>query len=166
MVQIGVVGHRYFSDNRVEEFVSEKCFCLLKQYKSLYSNLTTISAIAQGADTIFAAAAIELGLPLRIVRPFLDYDDDFPSVGAKRDYYNLREAACSEKILSFTNRSDEAYEAAMKWVVNRSDVLLAVWDGQPSRGRGGTGQAVQQAIQFNMPWIHLDTTNQNIFYHL
>jgi hypothetical protein len=29
--------------------------------------------------------------------------------------------------------------------VDRSDVLLAVWDGQPARGPGGTGDVVAYA---------------------
>ena len=33
---------------------------------------------------------------------------------------------------------DEAYERAGRHVVDRADVLIALWDGQPPRGRGGT----------------------------
>ena len=40
---------------------------------------------------------------------------------------------------------------AGKVVVDRSSVLLAVWDGQPSRGLGGTADVVAYARQRGVP---------------
>ena len=39
----------------------------------------------------------------------------------------------------------EAYEQAGRYIVEHSDVLLAVWDGLPARGRGGTAEIVAWA---------------------
>jgi hypothetical protein len=36
-------------------------------------------------------------------------------------------------------------------VVDRSSVLIAVWDGQPSRGLGGTADVVTYARQRGVP---------------
>jgi hypothetical protein len=165
MARIGIVGHRYFCDQSVVAFISQQCFGLLEQFKALDPALTTISAIAEGADTIFAEAALKLDLPLEIVLPFRDYVSDFPTEDARERYRRLRAAACTEKILPYATRSDEAYEAAMNWVIMQADLLIAVWDGLPSGGTGGTGYAVQQAIELNQPWIHLNTRNQFVIYH-
>jgi hypothetical protein len=35
--------------------------------------------------------------------------------------------------------------------VDRSDVLLAVWDGRPARGFGGTGDVVAYARRRGVP---------------
>jgi len=51
----------------------------------------------------------------------------------------------SVETLSFDEPSEEAYLAAGCRVVDMSDVLLAVWDGQPARGKGGTGNIVEYA---------------------
>ena len=37
---------------------------------------------------------------------------------------------------------DRAYEQAGRYVVEHSDALIAVWDGLPAQGRGGTAEIV------------------------
>ena len=165
MTRIGIVGHRYFSDRSTAEFIVQQSYRILARLKRKHPTLITISAIAEGADTLFAESAIKLNLPLEIVRPFQSYIDDFPSADAKERYCHLRAAARKEEILPYETRSEEAYEAAMKWVVMRANLLFAVWDGFPPRGRGGTGHAVQQALSHNRPWIHLNSRNRSITYH-
>lgn len=46
-----------------------------------------------------------------------------------------------------------AYEACGRHVVDHSDALLAVWDGEPSAGRGGTGDIVAYARARQRPLI-------------
>ena len=41
--------------------------------------------------------------------------------------------------------SEAAFLAAGRLVVERSDVLAAVWDGKPARGSGGTADVVDYA---------------------
>jgi hypothetical protein len=43
-------------------------------------------------------------------------------------------------------RSDAAYEEAGRIIVDEGDQVLAVWDGQPADGRGGTGDIVAYAL--------------------
>jgi hypothetical protein len=40
---------------------------------------------------------------------------------------------------------NEAYLATGKHLVDECDILLAVWDGQPAKGKGGTGDIVEYA---------------------
>jgi len=39
-----------------------------------------------------------------------------------------------------------AYENVGRYVVDHCDLLLALWDGQPGRGRGGTKEIIDYAI--------------------
>ena len=41
-------------------------------------------------------------------------------------------------------------------MVEHADVLIAVWDGRPARGMGGTADAVAYARQRGVPvlWVH------------
>jgi hypothetical protein len=50
----------------------------------------------------------------------------------------------------------KAYEAVGRFVVRHCDVLIAVWDGKPSNGRGGTAEIVHYAATSGVPiwWIH------------
>ena len=51
---------------------------------------------------------------------------------------------------------EDAYEAAGLYVLDHCDVLLAIWDGQPARGQGGTGWMVAEARRRGLPlaWVH------------
>lgn len=166
LIHIGIVGHRYLKGAETNSFVAQQCLALLQQFKSRYAEVVALSAIAEGADTLFAEAALALGLPIDIVRPFEQYASDFESTCARARYESLRAAARSETRLGYPRRSDKAYLAAMKWVVERSDVLIAVWDGLPSTGVGGTGDAVEQVVFINRDWIHLDVTDLSVKSHV
>jgi hypothetical protein len=58
--------------------------------------------------------------------------------------------------LPFRSPSAEAYWAAGQRIVGLADVLLAVWDGTPSRGVGGTADVVafagQRAVPTTVVW--------------
>jgi hypothetical protein len=58
------------------------------------------------------------------------------------------------------DRYDEArsYEAVGRLVVRNCDLLIAIWDGKPGKGRGGTADTVRFAANFGPPvwWIHAD----------
>lgn len=45
-------------------------------------------------------------------------------------------------------------------LVRRADILIAVWDGLPARGMGGTADVVQEARRVGLPiiWIEKDTS--------
>src|SRR5205823_253697 len=44
-----------------------------------------------------------------------------------------------------------AYERAGRVVLTQSDILLAVWDGHPPRGRGGAAQIVAEGVAHAIP---------------
>jgi len=48
-----------------------------------------------------------------------------------------------------------AYERAGRELISRCDVLLAIWDGKRSRGRGGTAETLLRAAAEGMPCIWL-----------
>ena len=53
------------------------------------------------------------------------------------------------------NQAAAAYEAVGGVIVSHSDLLIAIWDGQPGGGRGGTENVIQMAIKAGVPvvWI-------------
>ena len=165
MFRIGIVGHRYLSSAETIAFVTDQSLSALKQVQAEHSEVVALSAIAEGADTLFAEAALTLDIPLEIVRPFGDYAADFETLESKTRYDELRAAARSELTLTYDERSNVAYEAAMNWIVKQSDLLLVAWDGLPAEGAGGTGDAVKQAVQLNKPWLHLNVTDLSVTAH-
>jgi hypothetical protein len=165
MFRIGIVGHRYLANSETVAFVADQSLAALKRARETHPDVVALSAIAEGADTLFAEAALTLSIPLEIVRPFADYAADFETRKAKQRYEKLTVAARDELILSYAVRSNAAYEEAMNWIVHRSDLLLVAWDGLAAEGAGGTGDAVKQAVKLNKHWLHLDVRDLSVKVH-
>jgi len=156
VVRVAIVGHRNLGGARASAFVADASHDLLSAAQRRWPQVAAVSALAEGADTIFAEAALALDIPLRVVTPFRDYESDFVSPATRRRYAELRKAAQSEERLPYGSRSRSAYRAAMRWVVENSDLLVAAWDGRPGLGPGGTADAVQHAAAMGREVIHLD----------
>jgi hypothetical protein len=92
--------------------------------------------------------------------PLTEYLNDFP-VGTSRDaFLELLSQAVETVNMPPVGIRDEAYEAVGRFVVGHSDVLIAVWDGKPARGQGGTGQIVAEARQRGLPLAWIPADNQ------
>ena len=52
--------------------------------------------------------------------------------------------------------ANKAYEAVGLTVLGQADILLTIWDGGASRGRGGTPDMLNAAARLGVPIIHVD----------
>lgn len=139
-----MTGHRDLGD--AEDGVASALRVDLEARQRTHGDhLVALSAIAAGADSLFAEAAISLGIPLDVVLPFEGYDEDFEEGRERERFQALLAAARRTRTLPYEGRSTEAYAAVGRWVVRHSDHLVAVWDGMPARGHGGTGDIVAYA---------------------
>jgi hypothetical protein len=119
--------------------------------------LTIVSALAEGADRLVARQAMLRGARLEVVLPMPrdDYLTDFKTATSQDDFSALLKQASTIAELPGNAGRDKAYERAGRLIVDRSDVLLALWDGQAARGRGGTAEIVSYAHQQNVPVLRL-----------
>ena len=87
-----------------------------------------------------------------------EYARDFQSEASKQDFrYLLARARDNDRWQAPDGlEREEAYERAGRYVVDRCDALIAVWDGEQSRGRGGTAEIVGYAQKQGVPiaWVH------------
>jgi hypothetical protein len=59
---------------------------------------------------------------------------------------------CGERVeLTRERTHEEAYYAAGRYIVDHADRLIAVWDGDPPRGLGGTADVVDYARLIGVP---------------
>ena len=140
MTRIGVTGHQGLPTDAIEE-ITERVAGILRE---LEPPLVGYSSLAEGADQLVAQLILDAGGQLHVVIPSKDYDTTF-SGPPKHEYERLLSAASATTDLSFPEPSEEAYDAAGKWVAEQCNVLIAVWDGLPARGLGGTADAVAHA---------------------
>ncbi|HYV10092.1 MAG TPA: hypothetical protein VE980_04210 [Pyrinomonadaceae bacterium] len=140
-MRIGLTGHQNIPSQALE-YVTRGIADVLDRLKD---ELVGVSSLAAGADQLFASLVLERGGSLQLVIPCRRYEETFPDPEDLTNFRTLLERAVSVETLSFDEPSEEAYLAAGCRVVDLSDVLLAIWDGQPARGKGGTGDIVEYA---------------------
>ena len=120
--------------------------------------LRFVSAIADGTDQIAAETALSLGWELQSILPFRrgDYRASLADAPARERFDALLGRATRVLELPGEDPSDvEAYVMTGRATVAHCDVLIAVWDGLPPRGRGGTAEVVQMAMTAGRPVVHL-----------
>jgi hypothetical protein len=126
----------------------------LRETLRLYvPNLVGVTMLGPGADQLFARVVLELGGILHVVQPTvgMQYRDGFEDDAAQLGYDELYSQASHVQVLEHTESNEQAHMDAGKVVVDRSSVLVAVWDGQPSRGLGGTADVVTYARERGAP---------------
>jgi hypothetical protein len=142
MTRIGCTGHQRLS-SATRRDVAAAVAAILAAHTD--DTLVGVSSLAEGADQLFALAVLAAGGELHLVIPSQGYERTFQSHHSRNTYTALLGLAKSAEILPFHVPSEEAFLAAGQQVADRCDLLLAVWDGQPAAGKGGTADVVAYA---------------------
>lgn len=142
-MRIGVTGHQDIPAEALD-YVTRGINEVLD---SVEDSLVGVSSLAVGADQLFASLVLERGGRLEIVLPSSSYEETFSRAEDLRRFYSLLDRAATVETLSFAESTEEAYLAAGCRIVDLSEVLLAVWDGEPAKGKGGTGDIVKYAMR-------------------
>ncbi|WP_327416005.1 hypothetical protein [Streptomyces sp. NBC_01233] len=148
MTVIAVTGHMDLTEESVP-LVREALVTLLGPY--VEEGLTGVSCIAKGADALFADAVLSLGGQLIVVVPSQDYREAKVKSDYVAEFDRLRQAAAEVAVMPYVEANREAYEAANSELLRRADKLVAVWDGRPGNGRGGTADTVAEARGNGLP---------------
>jgi hypothetical protein len=124
---------------------------------------TVVSPLAEGADRLVAREVLkdreaDLEAPLPLPRD--EYVRDFRSAESRREFDELLARAREVTVLGLGGSRESAYERAGRYVVDRCDVLIALWDGDASGGRGGTADVVAYARERDVPLIWIGATGR------
>src|SRR4029079_1373988 len=120
--------------------------------------LRFVSPVADGADQIAAEVALDLGWELYAILPFerSAYRESLASDDARKRFDELLDRSVS--LLELPGDPTDGLDADVmtgRATVAHCDILIAVWDGRPPRGRGGTGEVVQFALSRGTAIIHV-----------
>lgn len=138
-MRIAVTGHRpkrlKGQQKEVKKWLSEQL--------NKYECTEAISGMAQGADQIFAQAAIEKNIPLICCYPY------------RKNFFHQEEQkilnkAEDIKFISEAYTGNRVYWFRDKYMVDNCDLLLAVWDGVKA---GGTWLTINYAQKIGKPVI-------------
>ncbi|GAA3225282.1 hypothetical protein MTQ10_28520 [Streptomyces sp. XM83C] len=148
MTVIAVTGHIRLTEASLP-LVREALRETLAPYAG---DLTGVSCLAAGADSLFAEVVLELGGRLVAVVPSRDYRSAVVTPEHAGTFDRLVEAADDVTVLDRPVADAAAYEAANQEMLRRAERLVAVWDGAPPGGQGGgTADAVLTARAGGLP---------------
>ena len=177
-LRIGISGHRDVTADHpgltteianAVEYIIERLATDPGRVRSGEIALTAVSALAEGADRLVANEILKhKGSRLEIVLPLPpeDYRRDFGSPASVDEFDELRKkhGSLSDTVQTTGPREEarkEAYELAGHAVVDRSDVMIVVWDGKPARGRGGTADIYSYAQRWQKPILLISITDHS-----
>ena len=117
---------------------------------------TLVSPLASGADQIAASLALERGWTLQAVLPMTREDSAAIDPAAAPEMERLLSASqCVVELPGNPAHPEQAFVLAGRATVAHCDLLIAVWDGLPARGRGGTAETVDLALLRGTPVLHI-----------
>lgn len=150
MTTLAVTGHMNVTHATIP-LVRDALRHVLSRYQP--GELTGVSCLAAGADTLFAEAVLEVGGRLVAVIPPQDYRATKVKAAHADTFDRLTLAAHETLVMPHETANRAAYESANAVLLERADRLVAVWDGnQPVAGKGGgTADVVVRARQMGKP---------------
>lgn len=166
LLRIGVTGHRTLPDDPA---LAEGVRRAIEALKAAFPpspftpvRMAVVSPLAEGADRLVAdevlkqpGAILEAVLPM----PRDQYCEDFATRESRTEFDRLLSRADYIDMLPGCESREAAYEQVGRYVADRCDVLIALWDGLPARGRGGTAQVVSWAREGGVPLLWIDTNS-------
>jgi uncharacterized phage-like protein YoqJ len=146
---LAITGHRpnklggYILPNPVSNEV------MLKLADSLQTIRPTLvlTGMALGVDQWVAQLCAEMNIPFDAVIAFQGYEEKWPK-NSQRTYYHLLSKARHKWILDPGPYRPSLMHHRNHWMVDKSEGLLAVWDGLPG---SGTAACIEYAFSVNRP---------------
>jgi hypothetical protein len=150
---VGITGHQKLEEKDCWLWVG---FAVRTALAEIPRPLVGVSSLAIGTDQLFAELVLKSGGSLEVVVPFPDYWQAFTPGQMRSQYQALLNRATRVDVLPARGSREESYLAAGQLVVERSDLMIAVWNGRAAAGLGGTGDIVRYARQLNRKVLHVD----------
>ena len=163
-----ITGHRpqkvggYQTPNPTEQWVRSQLRALLIGLKARHpDDLTAISGMAVGVDTIWAEEAVRLGIPFVAAVPFRGQERRWPG-SSQQTHRRLIARACEvvyvdEEVGYVEDTIIAMLSSRNRWMVDHSDATIAVWDGS----KGGTRNAVEMTWRAGRSVLVLDPATQS-----
>jgi fumarate reductase subunit D len=163
---IGFTGHRSgYDENLIRPALTQTLTDLKARAAAVGGQAELYASVAEGSDTLCVEVARELGLPVHLLLPLeeTEFAKDFSTPAAwKRSQTQLitarqRPGRGSVHLVSGEATRPECYFNQAMHMLDAVDVVIALWDGQPARGLGGTAQVIAQAQAIGTPVVQISS---------
>ncbi|OPY25714.1 MAG: hypothetical protein A4E28_03000 [Methanocella sp. PtaU1.Bin125] len=180
VLRIGVTGHRNLEfpaliSDSIRKVIKELDELLKKELKYSPHTFMTLSPLAEGSDRLVAREVLNWSAPGGCYHPFLEvvlpmpeevYVRDFKSEESVREFKEYLARARLIKVIDGARSREDAFEIAGQYVVQGSDILIAIWNGKAAAGQGGTADIVDYARKTGHQLVVIDATSGEITYEL
>jgi hypothetical protein len=157
-MKIGITGHQQLGSEATVIWLSDTLEGIIRQYHIDVG----ITSLAVGADQLYAEVLRKSHTPYIAVIPSADYETTFQNTNDLERYQELLRKASESLRLPFEEPSETAFYEAGKQIANLSDMMIAIWNGLPAKGLGGTGDIVKYALSIKKPVVHLNPVTQTV----
>lgn len=151
---VGFSGHRSIADLKV---TAESISAALDALVAKRSPIVAISSLARGSDTLFVREIASRKIPFVLILSFptARLQKDFEPESWQQVAPLITQAFHVEEVPG-SESDDEAYMETGVRIVDLADIVIAVWDGNPSAGLGGTGDVVaySRALSKPLQWLN------------
>lgn len=148
MPRIGITGHSNLASATIP-LVAEGIRNALAKHQG--PDLVGVTCLAKGADQVFAHVVLDLTGQIEVVLPAANYRDRKVKPDNAAEFDALIGKASRVHVMPYSDSNREAYMAASEHVLSAVDAMIAVWDGGPSGGHGGTADVVVAAQERSIP---------------
>ena len=131
----------------LEDRLEALCVVALERFKPE----KVISGMALGYDTALAQAAIKLGIPWVAAIPYQGQESKWSHRQQAR-YQELLARATEIKIVNPGSFAYRKLNSRNEWMVNQSELVLALWNGQKSGTAHCVNYANDQGVEVNNLW--------------
>jgi uncharacterized phage-like protein YoqJ len=146
---LSATGHRPDKLGGYSDAVAWNLRVLARNHMMIVKPRHVISGMALGWDQAWAEAALDLSIPFIAAVPFPGQQSRWPA-DSQRRYEKLLEAAAKVVTIAETY-SAYAMQKRNEWMVDNSDLVVALWDGSS----GGTGNCMAYALRKAKPTVNL-----------
>lgn len=161
--RVAVTGHQQLGDSAAVAFVQHSFGAQLAGLRDDHpEGVVALSGLAAGADTLFAEIALRGGLTLETCLAAPDIVENFAPGPERERFLTLCALSTHVHRLPFLERSNSAYMALGRWLVDACDLLIAAWNGLPAAGEGGTADVVAYARSLGRPVIHVHPLQRTV----
>lgn len=157
-MKAGITGHQHLVSPETVHWVA----AMLENAIDKYHVQQGFTSLAIGADQIFAEILMGKNIPYVAIIPSQGYETTFQKSEHLLNYRRLLKSAAKIVTLNFEKPEERAFYEAGRQVVDYSDIILALWDGQPAKGLGGTGDVVEYARSKKKRIVHVNPITKNL----
>ena len=165
---VGITGHRDLLNSEIKIYKKQ-----IKEYLQDLKNRTKkrillVSPLADGADRIFIDVGRQLGMEYQVVLPMPIhlYSKDFSEESLSefnslliraKNYFSIDivKGYSEEDIADYGEARDKQYFAIGKYLADKCDALVALWDGKYNQKVGGTADVVAYRKSLGKDIFHI-----------